>query len=172
MKIGLLTRALLATTLATGGVPVRAEVVPGRWEKLEGQCRPDLPLIVTLQSGERLEVACRGTTEEELLVTTLGGTEMRLPKTEVLRVDVVVGDGIFDGLLKGVGAGFGAGALVAVGLCAGRQWCRSESVAAYAVGFGIVGAGIGGLTGLAIDSAQKKREVLYQAPQEAPPGDP
>ncbi|GAB4252390.1 MAG: hypothetical protein Kow00109_27950 [Acidobacteriota bacterium] len=45
MEANLIAQALLTTTLVTMGVPVRAEVIPGRWEKLEEQ-RRHLPLSI------------------------------------------------------------------------------------------------------------------------------
>ncbi len=53
MKSGWITRAVLAATLVTMGMPVRGEVIPRRWEKLEQQ-RRHTPVIVTLRAGDRV----------------------------------------------------------------------------------------------------------------------
>ncbi|GAB4108095.1 MAG: hypothetical protein Kow001_03430 [Acidobacteriota bacterium] len=171
MKIGWIARALLATTLLTMGVPVRAEVIPGRWEKLE-QRRRHTPLIVTLRAGDRLDATYQGATEDALLLRSIQGQTIQVPKNEVLRVETVASDGVRDGVLWGMGLGFAGGFLAGLVACAADGGCRSEPPAFVATVYGAGGAGAGALTGLAIDSAQKKREVLYQAPQPATPGSP
>ncbi len=172
MSMSALVRALLVLAVPLAGVPVRAEVIPGRWEKLEQQ-RQNLPLIITLRSGERLKATYQGTTLDALLLRPFGGGETQIPKTDVLRIETVVGDGVGDGVLWGAGIAFGVVALGAVISCAGGGPCEgSEGAAGQVAVGGPPAAAIGALLGLVIDGVHKKREVLYQAPQEAPSGNP
>lgn len=171
MKIGLITRVLLAATLVLAGVPLRAEVIPGRWEKLEQQ-RRHLPLIITLRSGDRLEATYHGATGEAVLLRTLQGAEMRVSKADVVRVETVVGDSVRNGVLWGAATGFVVPFLTVVLGCWVSEECKGENDAVLGAAWGLAGAGVGAATGLMIDGAQKKREVLYQAPQAATSGNP
>lgn len=171
MKIAVTGGVVLVGALVLAGIPVRAEVIPGRWEKLEQQ-RRHTPLIVTLRAGDRLEATYQGATDDALLLRSFQGQGIQVPKNEVLRVEAVASDGVKDGVLWGMGLGFAGGFLVGLVACAADGGCRSEPPAFVATVYGAGGAAAGALTGLAIDAATKKREVLYQAPQPATPGNP
>jgi hypothetical protein len=171
MKIGIIGRFLLTGSLLLVDVPVRGEVIPGRWDKLEQQ-RRHLLLTITLRSGDRLEATYQGTTGEALVVRTLEGAELQVPKADVAQVGTIVDDPVTDGVLWGLAAGFGAAFTGILLGCAVANECTGESDARLGAIWGLAGAGVGTVTGLVIDDARKKREVLYQAPPPATPANP
>jgi hypothetical protein len=96
------------------------------------------------------------------------GNERRVLKSEILRIELAekTGDGLTNGALIGMGIG-AAGAIAALyayadGVTASGPVWGDESVG-YFIGAGFAGAGIGALTGLAVDASIKKNKVLYKA---------
>ncbi len=63
-------------------VSLQAGVIPGRWEKLDGQ-PSGTRMLVTLNSGERMDCALSSSGALDLTVTDQTGTERVLPKSEV-----------------------------------------------------------------------------------------
>ena len=102
-----------------------------------------------------------------VLATDRSGALLRIPKKDVDRIETVeeVRDSRRNGVLIGAATGFAAGFL---GLAAfnahetasGPIW-DGEAVGYY-VSAGILGMGVGALTGYGIDAAVQSGEVLYQ----------
>lgn len=154
-------RSFLLLVLVSCGC-VRAEVVPGRWEKLDSSY-PGKPIIVTLKAGDRIEGTFNSSGLDYLAVLTQGGTELRVPKSQVR--EVISGekydDGTRDGTLIGLVAGFAGGAAFGGALSE-----RVDLIAKFTIPFfGGVGAGVGALLGYVADKSHKGTEVLYRAPR-------
>ncbi len=85
---------------------LHAGVIPGRWEKLDNQ-PPGKQIIVTLESGDRMECGLRSSGPEDLTVIDESGKELSVPKSEVQKI--VSAEKIKDGLGNGVAMGAGVG---------------------------------------------------------------
>ncbi len=140
---------------------LNAQVVPGRWEKLDSQPTGKL-IIVNLKAGDRLECALKESGADDLTVITSTGRELSIAKSEVREIESQ--EKIKDSLLNGalIGAGVGLGIALAGLAAAGSgegEVLSSAKVFAPLLG---VGAGLG--VGMAIDASRQGTEVLYQAP--------
>jgi hypothetical protein len=143
-----------------------AQVVPGRWEKVDGLPRGSA-IIVTLTSGFRAEYAFAESTPELLVLTNDDAIEVRVAKPDVRTVARQRQDRLRNGVLTGAGVGFGAAflslaAFNAKQTASGPIWDR-EAIGYYTAA-GLVGAGIGALVGALIDARRKELEVLYSRP--------
>jgi len=150
-------------------VLLHADVIPGRWEKVEAQA-PGTGLTVIMKSGGRFD----GTFEElqmDTLVVETGAGERRIPKVDVQRLETSepVLDPAKDGTLKGAAIGAIAGGvffgIVGGGIRgardgAGRAIARALVIGAVGAG---IGAGGGAAIGFAVDYFHKAPEVLYVA---------
>ena len=160
-KIISIALMILATDAAT-----HAEVVAGRWEKVEALA-PGTAVIVSLQGGERLECTINKIQSDEILFTEINGQERRVPKSAILKIEsaAVVRDRLRNGILTGalVGAAGGIAAVVA-GIYAKTNgpvyW--DEDGPAYILGGALAAGGIGAAVGGIIDASVKNREVFYR----------
>lgn len=152
----LLTHALL-----------NAQVLPGRWEKVDALAA-GIPIIVKMNSGDRVEGKFQSTDFDCILLTRLDGWEVRLPKSAIRSIETTVR--VSDRLRNGAWIGAGAGALA--GMLAMAAYARSvtasgpiwgEETPGYILGAALVGAGAGALTGAAVDASIKSNEVIYRA---------
>ena len=153
-------------------VLLHAEVIPGRWEKVEAQA-PGTGLTVLMKSGDRFDCAFKELQMDTLVVETSSG-ERRIPKVDIQRLETseLVSDPVKDGTLKG--AVIGAVALGVLGASVGAALGGIFSgglgdqikgaVVVGAIGAGI-GAGFGAAIGFTADYAAKHKrpEVLYIA---------
>ena len=152
-------------------VLLHAEVIPGRWEKVEAQA-PGTGLTVMMKSGDRFDCAFEELQMDTLVVET-GAGERRIPKVDIQRLETteLVPDPVKDGTLKG--AAIGAVALGVLGGLVGAAdrgiWGGTGDQIQGALVIGAIGAGIGAGAGAAIgftvDYAvkHKRPEVLYVA---------
>ena len=135
-------------------VPAQAQVIPGRWEKVEAlQLGPQI--TVKLKNGARIEGQCEELSSSELLLRT-GTAQARIPRADIERITTREADGLAEGAILGtiVGLGF---ALLGHGL--------SESSFSEKTLLGVaILAGIGAGVGVGIDALKKTEVVLYQAP--------
>jgi len=139
-----------------------AQVVPGRWEKVDG-LPVGSPIVITLTTGRKLDIDFKESLND-LLVVIEDKREIRIPKSDVRSVVRVRNDRLRNGVLIGSGLGFAAGFLSLAAFNAkvtasGPIW-EGEALGYYTYA-GLVGAGIGLLAGSAIDAARKSVEVLY-----------
>ncbi len=148
-------------------VLVHAEVIPGRWEKVEAQA-PGTGLTVVLKSGDRFDCTFEEVQMDTLVVET-GTGERRIPKVDIQRLETseLVPDPVKDGLVKG--AVIGAVVVGVFGGLVGSTGFESVSRFEGALALGAIGAGIGAGLGAAIGftvdyvAKDKRPEVLYVA---------
>jgi hypothetical protein len=158
------TALTILLTVAT----VQAEVVAGRWEKVQA-LPPGSAIIVSLVGGERFECTFNKIESDEILFNELNGKERRIPKGLILKIEsaAVVHDRLRNGILIGtlVGAAVGITGMVAYGNSTtnGPVGWGDEEGPAYLLGSALVGGGIGAATGAIIDASIKHREVFYRA---------
>lgn len=163
-RIHLFALSMVLLSLPT---PLRADIIPGRWEKVEA-LGPDTSVIVKLKSGERIECSIEGVRPDALYLTDRSQREIRILKNEVREIITAdaendpVKDGVLWGLLIG---GIGG---TAVGAATMGQLMQNEggSASGVAAASGMIGAGIGALIGYVGDTVRKSRIVLYRAPEE------
>ena len=141
---------------------LQAQTIPGRWEKVD-QLPPGSNITITLTTGQKITAAFCGA-QTDFLTVTIDSTEMKVPKADVQTIARTANDRLRNGVLIGTGVGFAAGFLSLVSFNAhvtasGPIWDR-EGVGYY-IGAGLIGAGIGAVTGLMIDSARKTTEIIY-----------
>ncbi len=149
-------------------VLVHADVIPGRWEKVEAQA-PGTGLTVVMKSGDRFDCTFEALQLDTLVVET-GTGERRIPKVDIQRLETSepVRDPAKDGTLKGAAIGAIAGGVFfgivggAIGDRDGAGRRIAGALVAGAVGAGI-GAGGGAALGFAFDYWHKAPEVLYVA---------
>ena len=135
-------------------VPAQAQVIPGRWEKV--QTLPLGPQItVELKSGDRLEGQFEELSPFELLLKT-GSAQASIPRADIERI-TTRGDGLLNGVL--IGAAIGGGIMAALTLPPKHDF-STEGIAILT----LAGVGAGALIGLGADAIPKRAVVLYQAP--------
>ena len=140
---------------------LQAQVIPGRWEKLDSQ-PVGKQIIVTLKAGDRLECAFKESGADDLTVITSTGSELTIAKSEVREIESQerIKDSLNNGALIGMGIGLG----VVVALLAVAASGEGEVLASAKWGAPLLGIGAGLGVGMAIDASQQRTEVLYQAP--------
>ena len=139
-------------------VPVRAQGIPGRWEKMEAlQLGPQI--TVKLKNGARIEGQCEELSSSELLLRT-GTAQARIPRADIERITTREADGLGDGALRG--AVIGAGSIGVSSLLALHPdlEINPPAMALWVA----MAAGLGALIGRAADASKKTEVVLYQAP--------
>jgi len=148
---------------------LHADVIPGRWEKVEAQ-PPGTGLTVMMKSGDRFDCTLEELQMDTLVVDT-GAGERRIPKVDIQRLETseLVSDPVKDGTVKGAVIG-----AVVVGVFGGLVgaafggWDADDEIKGALVG-GAIGAGIGAGAGAAIGftvdhvAKHKRPEVLYVA---------
>ncbi len=157
---------MMLILLTAGWAP--AGVIPNRWEKVE-TLHPGASVIVEIRGGERLKCAFSRLAGEEIILLESTGTERKLPRSAILKMETaaVVRDRLCNGMLIGALFGIAGGLAGMVGFANATtdgsvDW-GGEDAAGYLVGAILVGGGIGAATGAIVDSTVKHREVLYQA---------
>ncbi len=140
---------------------LQAQVIPGRWEKLDSQ-PAGKEIIVILKTGDRLECALKESGTNDLTVVTSTGSELTIAKSEVREIESQerIKDSLNNGALIGMGIGLG----VVVALLAVAASGEGEVLASAKWGAPLLGIGAGLGVGMAIDASQQRTEVLYQAP--------
>lgn len=166
MKRSFLCFALMACLAAASHG--QALPVPGHWEKVDS-LSPGTGLTLIMKSGDRIDGPYAGGDPEALHLRRDDGSLLSVPRIAVRRIVAAqkTDDRLLNGTLTGTAIGFGAGFLLSAAYNAketasGPIW-DGEAVGTY-VGFGILGAGVGALTGALCDKAVKQEVVLYQAP--------
>ena len=142
-------------------LPARAEVIPGRWEKVSDL---DLgtPITVKLKNGHQVEGHLQGLSVSELELETHSARAV-IPKAEIQTVTTPAKDGLAEGAAIGtaIGAGF-------VGVVAAKWGLASalDTNAEGAFAFALISAGVGAALGIAADAAMKSEPImLYEAPK-------
>ena len=145
----------LAVVLVFSG-RLEAQVIPGRWEKLDATSR-GTEIIVQLQTSMRLEGTFQSSTPDEVVLLTDAGNTVNVAKVDVLEITTTsLEDSNTGGTLIGLGTGLALGAAVGYSFdCSTRSRC--------AAGYGGLFGGIGALVGYLVDDRIKGRETLYRS---------
>ena len=140
---------------------LNAQVVPGRWEKVDS-LPANAQLTITLKSGNEANYIFNSSDSANLAVQSESGTELVIPKADVTKVVRLKPP---SNKAAWIGAGVGAAAVAAsflVALC-DANGCRGEgNIVAATVALSALGALVGYSIGKAV--ADPSEEVVYQAP--------
>ncbi|MBI4457000.1 MAG: hypothetical protein HY644_14045 [Acidobacteria bacterium] len=135
---------------------VQAEVVSGRWEKVDA-LQPGKRIVVILKVGDRIDSAFHHSEHEYLALTDSSGRERRILKSDI--GEIVREDSALNGTLNGLLLGFLGGAAMG-----GAVAAKADTAAKYSIPFwGAAGAGAGALIGRAVDKTRKEMEVIYRS---------
>ena len=139
-------------------VPAQAQVIPGRWEKVEA-LGVGPRITVELKNGDRIEGQFGGLSPSELSLFT-GSAQAAIPRADIERITTRETDPLTNGPLigAGIGAGIGLGHAMAV------TGVRGEEFVPVATVLSLIWTGIGALAGWGVDAIIWKEIVLYQAP--------
>jgi hypothetical protein len=137
---------------------LEAQVIPGRWEKLDGTV-VGTEIIVRLETSINIQGRFQGSTPDGITVVT-DGSAIQVAKADVREVTTaqIHRDGLRNGALIGGGIGLGVAlSLLAVAASGEGHVLQSAKWAGPLAGFGV---GLG--AGTAIDAGRKQRDVLYR----------
>lgn len=158
MSIASTPTICILAVLVLRSVGLEAQVIPGRWEKLDTAV-VGTEIIVRLQTSMSIEGRFQRSTPDEIIVVT-GAGEIHVAKLDVREITTTqfYGDSLKNGALLGGGIGLGVAlSLLAVAASGEGYVLKSAKWAGPLVGFG---SGLG--AGVAIDAGRKQREVLYR----------
>ncbi len=156
------TQGVVLALVGLISLPLRAGVIPGRWEKVS-QLEAGAPLTLEMKNGDRIKGHFMGLSESifELLIHP---SRAAIPRDDIQRITHHprdgVGDGVGRGALYGAAAGAGLGALFEDPEGGGsvEQKIFNAAVA------GAIGALIGVGLGLVSDAVVKTPSaVVYEA---------
>ena len=136
-------------------VPTRAQVIPGRWEKVAA-LSVEMPITVDLKNRDRIQGQFEGLSPSELSLRT-HSARAAIPRSEIRRITTRDSDSLANGILIGAGAGAG----IMIPFAANPDADFSALGVAILVG---IAASVGTWVGLSIDAITKEEIVLYQAP--------
>ena len=155
------TQAIALTLASLIALPLRADVIPGRWEKVSILAVAS-PIIVKLKDGDRVKGHFEGLSATDVIVVSHFSRAV-IPKKDIETISIQPEDGVGDGAGIGAGVGFGVGTGVALGLI--LKHGGGEGALAALLLLGGIGAGVGAGLGAAGDAATRPLEiVLYEAP--------
>ncbi len=146
-------------------VLLQAQVVPGRWEKVEAQ-KQGTELTLILHSGEQIYGLLEEVTTDTVIVIEESGGQRPVTKVSIHRVETTRIDSTRNGTLIGLAIG-GAVGSISGGLVA-RASSDFPTASDFLQGFlilGPTGAGIGAAFGYTVEKwvDHKRPEVLYVA---------
>ena len=144
-------------------LPLRAGVIPGRWEKVS-QLEAGASLTVEMKNGDRVKGHFMVLSEFSLELL-IHPSRAAIPRKGIQRITHHprdgVGDGVGRGALYGAAVGAAFGALLGTNDGGGAEGMMA--VGAYGAGFGVL-IGIG--LGLVSDAVVKTpSSVVYEAPR-------
>ncbi len=146
-------------------VLLHAQVVPGRWEKVEAQ-KQGTELTLILHSGEQIYGLLEEVTTDTVVVFEEGGGQRSITKLSIHRVDTTQIDSTRNGTWIGLAIGGAAGSITGAWFISGfSDFPTASEYLGAALICGAIGAGIGAAIGYGIDKAadNKRPEVLYVA---------
>ena len=149
---------LLALILAgLISMPARAEVIPGRWEKVAA-LQVTFPITVETKDGDRIKGQFEDLSDTDLMLVT-NFSRAVIPKEDIETITTQPEDSLADGTL--IGGGIGVGVMMsALAVKSDHDFDALGMLMMAGIGFGI-GAGLGAGT----DAATKGEAiVVYKAP--------
>ncbi len=150
--------AFLSLMVLLGSLPA-ADVIPGRWEKVD-LLISKTPILIEMLSGEQFHCTFFSSNREVLLVVEPNGVLRRVRKAEV---ETVVAEKYDDRLRNGIVTGLLVGLAGAAALTLAShdpdQGSRVNTGVLRGVMLGLVGSGVGAL----VDYHHKGREVIFEA---------
>ena len=157
------TRFVVLVLMGLVSLPLRAGVIPGRWEKVS-QLEAGASLTVEMKNGDRIKGHFMGLSESNLELLT-HPSRAAISRDGIQRITHqprdTVGDGVWRGAVVGAGVGAAFGALLGTNDGGGAEGMMA--VGAYGAGFGVL-IGIG--LGLVSDAVVKTpSSVVYEAPR-------
>jgi hypothetical protein len=142
---------------------LRADVIPGRWDKVDSQAT-GTELIVKLKAGDRIECVFNKADPDNMVVRDRQGGELKFRKVDVARVETAARSNHPGRRGALIGAVAGAAPMAAIGALLGHAiGGNAGDTAQGAAILGGVGAGIGALLGYAVGKSHKDTETLYVA---------
>ena len=145
-----------------------AEVVRGRWEKVE-MLKPGTGIVVKLKAGDRVEGLYQALNGEEFRIKKVNGTELSLPKQSILSIETAelkvkhnLRNGAIWGAVIGAPVGVLAGFIahsVIGSVIGGRPAAWGSGDKQLVVAGGLVTGGIGAGLGMLINSRNKHAEL-------------
>ena len=157
------TQGVVLALVGLISLPLRAGVIPGRWEKVS-QLEAGAPLTLEMKNGDRIKGHFMGLSESifELLIHP---SRAAIPRDDIQRITHHPRDGVGDGAGRGalVGAGIGGGFGALLGTNDGGGAEGMMAIGAIGAGIGVlIGVGLG----LVADAATKSpTAVVYEAPR-------
>ena len=150
-------QAISLALAALISLPLRADVIPGRWEKVLA-LPVSSPITVELKDGDRIKGHYEGLSATDIMVVSHFSRAV-IPKEDIETITIQPEDGVGDG----AGIGFGVGTAIVLGAMAKHG--GGEGAIAALLLFAGVGTGVGAGLGAAADAATRPVEiVLYEAP--------
>ena len=150
-------QAISLALAALISLPLRADVIPGRWEKVLA-LPVSSPITVELKDGDRIKGHYEGLSATDVMVVSHFSRAV-IPKEDIETITIQPEDGVGDG----AGIGFGVGTAIVLGAMAKHG--GGEGAIAALLLFAGLGAGVGAGLGAAADAATRPVEiVLYEAP--------
>jgi hypothetical protein len=146
--------------LQTG--PAHAEVIPGKWQKVD-LLQSGSPIILKTVYGEILDCIYFSSSDEMLLVVeSVSKQQRRIPKASVEKITAKeYDDPLLNGGLIGISIGAGLGvAFTSLSDTARHRNSASDRVIGCAL-FGLLGMGVGAL----VDFKHRAPTVVYEAPR-------
>ncbi len=136
-----------------------AEVIPGKWQKVD-MLEAGSPIIIKTKYGEKLKCTYFDSNRESLLIVENGGGQRRIRKEDVESVIAEkYDDRLFNGAVIGLSVGVGATLLTAALSKDSPQRNRVNLAVFGSILFGLTGMGIGSL----VDFHHRGSEVIYTA---------
>lgn len=149
-----------ATLAAMLSVSAKAEVIPGRWEKVSSLAVA-WPISVELKNGDRIRGNYGGLSESNLSLATNSARAV-IPKVDIQTITTRPRDGV----ASGVKAGAALGAGLVCGIAAAYVIAERRAKPMWVLSLTPVGAAVGAGIGAAVDAALNPRPiVLYIAPE-------
>ncbi len=142
---------------------LNAQVIPGRWEKVDS-LPANAQLTITLKSGNEANYIFNSSDSANLAVQSESGTELVIPRADVTKV-VRLKPPSNKAAWIGAGVGAAAGAVpIAVAFCS-ADGCRGEgNIVAATVAVSALGALVGYSIGKALVDDSPSEEAVFQAP--------
>ena len=151
--------SISAALAALLSVSARAEVIPGRWEKVSSLAVA-WPITVELKNSDRIRGNYGGLYESDLSLVTHSARAV-IPKVEIRTISTRPRDSVANGARMGAAVGAGLVCAIAASFVIAER--RAKPM--WVLSFTPIGAAVGAGIGAAADAAMNARPiVLYEAP--------